>query len=158
MHTQGWLSCRTLDFTPACVYKCLVHTLPHDRDARAPRARPSRGPLLCTSNRERQPFRRRASSRARLRMASTLIPFTRRHSMNPCMPSHRHPLAGPARRPSWSHGRGRAVLLLALATVVCALPGWGAVGRAHAAAGPSWTVVMTGLDNPRGLAFGDDGA
>jgi hypothetical protein len=78
--------------------------------------------------------------------------------MNPCQPSRSHPRADVARQPSCSHGGGRTVVLIALATVVFALPGWGAVGSTFAAAVPPFTVVMTGLDNPRGLTFGDEGA
>jgi hypothetical protein len=78
--------------------------------------------------------------------------------MNQYEPSHRHPLAEAARRRSCAHGRRRALVLTALATVVLALPGWWAVGSSPAAAAPPFTVVMKELDNPRGLAFGDDGA
>lgn len=77
--------------------------------------------------------------------------------MNPCKPSRRHPLAEAARRPSCSHGRRCALVLIALATVVLILPCLWAVGSSPAAA-PPLTVVMKELDNPRGLAFGDDGA
>jgi hypothetical protein len=77
--------------------------------------------------------------------------------MNPCKPSRRHPLAEAARRPSCAHDRRGALVLIALATVVLILPCVWAVGSSPAAA-PPWTVVMKELDNPRGLAFGDDGA
>lgn len=46
---------------------------------------------------------------------------------------------------------------MALASVVVALTYVAAAGNAPAAA-PPVAVVMTALDNPRGLAFGDDGA
>jgi hypothetical protein len=47
---------------------------------------------------------------------------------------------------------------VALATAVIMLPCWWAGGSTFAAAVPPFPVVMQALDNPRGLAFGDDGA
>src|SRR5439155_21027983 len=47
---------------------------------------------------------------------------------------------------------GRRLILALLATLVVALAG------ASGAGAVSTTVVMSGLDNPRGLAFGPEGA
>ena len=47
--------------------------------------------------------------------------------------------------------------VIGLATVLVALTCWLAADSAPATA-HSFTVVMKELDNPRGLAFGDDGA
>jgi hypothetical protein len=52
-------------------------------------------------------------------------------------------------------------LLYALSLTVMsvfALPGGPLAGPDHASASPTVTVVMRGLDNPRGLAFGPEGA
>ena len=71
----------------------------------------------------------------------------------------REPRAGAARSLSLSHGRGSAPVVVALATVVLALHGrLRQAGSTAAAAALFFTVVMTGLDNPRGLAFGENGA
>jgi hypothetical protein len=56
-----------------------------------------------------------------------------------------------------SYGCGRAPGVIGLATVLVALTCWLAADSAPATA-HSFTVVMKELDNPRGLAFGDDGA
>jgi len=45
----------------------------------------------------------------------------------------------------------RSILMSVLALVTLTSPG-------IAVADPAVTIVMTGLDNPRGLAFGPDGA
>jgi hypothetical protein len=50
----------------------------------------------------------------------------------------------------------RPLTLLGTIAFALALPA--ALGGAAAAADPSFTVVMSGLDNPRGLAFGPQGA
>src|ERR1700694_4367752 len=55
-----------------------------------------------------------------------------------------------------AHARSRRVLIL------CAMTGVAALGASMAAAGPASaggkvTVVASGLDNPRGLAFGPGG-
>ena len=62
-----------------------------------------------------------------------------------------------ARTLSFSNGRGSAPVVIALATVVVALTCSFAAGSLPAAS-PPFTVVMTGLDNPRGLTVGKDGA
>ena len=67
------------------------------------------------------------------------------------------PRARAAQSPSCSPGRGRAPGVMALASVVVALTYVAAAGTPPAAT-PPVAVVMTALDNPRGLAFGDDGA
>jgi hypothetical protein len=66
-------------------------------------------------------------------------------------------LAVVARTLSFSNGRGSATVVIALGTVVIALTCSFAAGSPPAAS-PPFTVVMTGLDNPRGLTVGKDGA
>jgi hypothetical protein len=56
-----------------------------------------------------------------------------------------------------SYGCGRAPGVIGLATVLVALTCWLAADSPPATA-HSFQVVMKELDNPRGLAFGDDGA
>ena len=72
--------------------------------------------------------------------------------------SRRHHGAVAAPQRSLSHGRGRLSGALTRAAVVIALAWCFAGGSPPAAASPSFTVVMEGLDNPRGLTFGEDGA
>jgi hypothetical protein len=58
-----------------------------------------------------------------------------------------------------SSRRARLVLTAALvSTLSGAAPAFAGARQVHPGAAPSVTAVMTGLDNPRGLTFGKDGA
>ena len=50
--------------------------------------------------------------------------------------------------------RKRKLLALAVIAAIVAVPS----AQAHSGTGNGWKTVATGLDNPRGLAFGPGGA
>ena len=68
---------------------------------------------------------------------------------------HHGAVAAPPR--SFAHGGGSVPGTLARAAVVLALACYFAAGSPPAAASPSFTVVMEGLDNPRGLTLAKTG-
>ena len=70
-----------------------------------------------------------------------------------CLLSRTRSAQSPSCPQGWRHAPG----VIALATVVVALTCVVAAGSPPDAA-PPFHVVMKELDNPRGLAFGDDGA
>ena len=72
--------------------------------------------------------------------------------------SSRRPHGAGAARHGRFHTAEAAFLDARPSGLVIALACFFAAGSPPAAASPSFTVVMEGLDNPRGLTFGEDGA
>jgi hypothetical protein len=77
--------------------------------------------------------------------------------MHQSKPSCFLPRTRAGQNPWCFYGCGRAPGVLGLAMLLVALTGWLAADHPPATA-HDFTVVMQALDNPRGLAFGDDGA